>query len=125
MTLVLDAGALIAWERRRSGVEARVAAARRHADDIRVPSVVVAQAWRDGSRQVLLARLLAGCIVDPVDDALARQAGELLARTGTSDAIDAIVACLAAREEAAIITSDAADLRRLADELGGLRVVAV
>lgn len=125
MTLVLDAGALIAHERGARRVAHVLRAAERHGRDVRIPSVVIAQAWRDGRRQVLLARLLAGSIIDPVDDELARRAGELLGRTGTTDAIDAIVACVAAREGATIITSDPDDLQRLADELGGVRVLGV
>ena len=76
---------------------------------------VVAQVWRGGrGRQVLLARLLAGVEVAPVDDSLGRRAGMLLARTGLSDAIDATVVCLAADGDD-ILTSDPVDLRTLAE----------
>ena len=125
MMLVLDAGALIAWERRAGTVEARLTAAWRNDEDVHVPTAVVAQAWRDGRAQVSLAKLLAAVIVVPVDEGLARRAGELLARTGTSDAVDAIVACLAAKHGATIVTSDPGDLQRLADDLGGVRVLSV
>jgi predicted nucleic acid-binding protein len=123
VTLVLDAGALIAWER--AGGDRRIAATWREGFDVRVPSVVVAQAWRDSTRQPALGLLLDAAIIDAVDDELARRAGELLARTGTSNAVDAIVACVAARHGATIVTSDPGDLQRLADDLGGVRVLSV
>lgn len=125
MTVVLDTGALIAHERGARRMELLLEGADQESREIWVPAVVVAQFWRDGSRQVLLARLLAGAIVDPVDDEPARRAGELLGRTGTPDVVDGIVACIAARERATIITSDPDDLQRLADELGDVRVLSV
>ena len=64
--------------------------------------------------QAPLARLLAGVEVAPVDDSLGRRAGMLLARTGMSGAIDATVVCLAADGDD-ILTSDAGDLRTLAE----------
>lgn len=125
MSYVLDAGALIAHERGNLDLRRRLAAAVRYERDVRVPAVVIAQVWRDGARQVLLGRLLASATVVEVDDDLARRAGELLARTGTQDAVDAIVACVAARADAVVLTSDASDLQVLADDLGGVRVVVV
>lgn len=88
---------------------------------------VVAQAWRDGARQARLARFLRGSVdVVPYDEALARQAGELLAATGLSDAVDAGIALLAHRHAGIIVTSDAKDLARLAGALpDGPRIVVV
>ncbi len=88
---------------------------------------VVAQAWRDGARQARLARLLRDSVdVVPYDDALARQAGELLAATGLSDAVDAGVAVLAHRRAGIVVTSDPEDLTRLAGALvDGPRIVVV
>ena len=94
--LILDAGAFIAAERGDDDVAALVKRERKHG---RVPLTnggVVAQVWRSGNgKQVPVARLLAGVDVVPVDDELGRRAGLLLARTGTADAIDATVICLA------------------------------
>jgi hypothetical protein len=76
---------------------------------------VVAQVWRGGhGRQVLVAQLLAGVEVAPIDDSLGRRAGTLLARAGHSDAVDAAVVCLAADGDD-ILTSDPGDLRLLAE----------
>jgi predicted nucleic acid-binding protein len=80
-----------------------------------VPSPVLTQAWRGWSTQARLARLVAGCRVLAPDERLARQAGALLGRTGTSDAVDAIVVATAIALGAGIITSDIDDIKRLAD----------
>jgi hypothetical protein len=116
--LILDAGAFIAAERGDDDVAALVKRERKHG---RVPLTnggVVAQVWRSGNgKQVPVARLLAGVDVVPVDDELGRRAGLLLARTGTADAIDATVICLA-QDGDDILTSDPADLRGLARAAG-------
>ena len=76
---------------------------------------VVAQVWRGGGgRKVPVARLLAGTDIAAIDDRLGRRAGNLLARSGQSDAIDATVVCLAADGDD-ILTSDPGDLRALAE----------
>jgi hypothetical protein len=112
--LVLDAGAFVAAERGDRGV---VALVKRELLAGRAPvtsGAVVAQVWRGGSgRQVPVARLLAGTDVTPVDEGLGRRAGVLLAGSGTSDAVDATVVCLAADGDD-ILTSDPGDLHALA-----------
>jgi hypothetical protein len=55
--------------------------------------------------------------VAPIDDRLGRYAGMLLARAGTSDAIDAALICLASDGDE-IVTSDPGDLRSLARAFG-------
>jgi hypothetical protein len=114
----LDAGAFIAAERGDDNVAALVKRERKHG---RVPLTnggVVAQVWRDGNgKQVPIARLLASAHVIPVDNELGRRAGQLLARTGTSDAIDASVICLA-QDGDDVLTSDSADLQALARAAG-------
>jgi len=115
--LVLDAGAFVAFERGDVGVRARLAAARRLGMDLVTSSPVVAQVWRDGRKQALLARLVAATRVDAPDESAARSAGGLLAKTRTSDVVDALVAVLA-RDGDTVLTSDPADLRRLLDAAG-------
>jgi len=116
--LILDAGAFIAAERSDREVVARV---KRESRLGRVPLTngsVVAQVWRGGNgKQVPVARLLASTDVVPVDDRLGRRAGLLLSRTGTSDAVDASVVCLA-QDGDDILTSDPADLLDLARAYG-------
>lgn len=81
--LVLDAGAFVAVERADRDV---VALIKRERLAGRAPvshGGVVAQVWRGGTgRQVPPPRLLAGVEVLPLDDALGRRAGALLARSG-------------------------------------------
>jgi predicted nucleic acid-binding protein len=113
--LVLDAGAFVAVER---GDRDVVALVKRERVIGRTPVTnggVVAQIWRGGrGRQALVAQLLAGIQIVPIDDGLGRRAGMLLARTGRADAIDAAIVCLAADGDD-ILTSDPRDLRVLAE----------
>lgn len=81
-----------------------------------VPAGALGQAWRDGRRQVLLARLVSssGAVeIVPLDARAARAAGQLCGATRTSDVIDASVVLCARARGHAIATSDAGDLRRL------------
>lgn len=78
-----------------------------------VPAGVVGQSWRGASP--LIARLLAACAVESLDEPAARRAGELLARARAADVIDAIVVLGATARRDAIVTSDPDDIRRLVD----------
>lgn len=122
--LTLDAGALIALERGTARIKAVLRRALEREATITVPSVVIAQAWRGGHRR-WIDELRPGVVIEPVDEAYALAAGELLARTGTKDAIDAIVAVGAARRGDVVVTSDPQDLLRLVDDASGVRVVGV
>lgn len=76
--------------------------------------MVVAQVWRDPhGRQAGLAHLLHAVDVRPLDHRAGRDAGVLLARTGTSDPIDATVVLLAEPGDR-ILTGDPDGLTRLA-----------
>jgi predicted nucleic acid-binding protein len=114
-TALLDTGALIAFERNERRVVAIVVRALEHHDPLLVPACVVAQAWRDGSRQTRLARLLGSplCEVLVLDDRQARAAGQLCGVAGSSDVVDASVAIAGRERGARVITSDPDDLRRL------------
>jgi hypothetical protein len=113
MTLILDAGALIAVERSDREIVALLKAERRAG---RVPVThggIVGQVWRDGPGQARLARLLAALEIVPLDDALGRRAGSLLARTHTADVLGAAVVLLATDGDL-IATSDVDNLSTLA-----------
>ena len=114
-TVILDTGALIGFERIDRRVVAIIASVLEHHDSLIVPSGVVAQAWRDGSRQARLARLLGShlCQVLVLDDRQARAAGQLCGLADTTDVIDASVAAAARDLGARVLTSDPDDLRRL------------
>jgi predicted nucleic acid-binding protein len=95
MTIVLDAGALIAVDR---GNPEMVALLKREVLAGRVPrthGAVLGQAWRGSARQANLARVLAAIEIIPVDADLGRRAGALLARARTSDVVDAVLVLIA------------------------------
>ncbi len=93
---------------------ARLRVARQSGLELRSNAMVVAQVWRDPhGRQVSLARLLRAVDVRVVSQQDGREAGELMARAGTTDAVDATVVLLAGRGDR-ILTSDPGDLGRLA-----------
>ncbi len=80
---------------------------------------VVGQVWRGaGPRQAVLARLLAGVDVVPLDEDFGRRAGVLLARSGARDVIDAAVVLLAAADLDEILTSDPRDIAALVAAAG-------
>jgi hypothetical protein len=80
-------------------------------------AAVLGQAWRGGTRQARLARVMAGMEVVALDEKLGKRAGALLGISATSDVVDAaLVLCAADGDE--IVTSDAADLAPLAQALG-------
>ncbi len=112
---VLDTGALIGFERNDRRVVAIVARALEHHDPLLVPAGVVAQTWRDGSRQTRLARLLGSplCEVIVLDDRQARASGQLCGVADSTDIVDASVAIAARDRGARVLTSDPDDLRRL------------
>lgn len=121
--ITLDAGALIALERRRSRVLQLLRAAALRKQPVTVPVVVVAEWWRGrtDAREAILAAML----VEPMDAELARMAGEALAAVPRSTTLDAIVVASAARRGDVILTSDFGDLSPLARHFGAVRVLAI
>lgn len=110
-----DAGGLIALDRHDRRVIALLARAVETSATITIPATALAQAVRDPSRQVRLARLMRQPTTDLVSldrpDAVA--VGRLLALTGTADITDAHVVLAARRVGQPIVTTDPSDLRRL------------
>ena len=124
-TIVYDAAVLVAADRneRRAWAEHK---ARLELGVIpMVPAPVVAQVSRS-PRQVQLRRFLAGCIVVPLGESEAHEAGRLLGATRTADVVDAVVVTMALRHEAVILTGDPDDMERLVWAAGGeIAVLAV
>ena len=83
-----------------------------------VPAPVLAQAWRGGSRQANLARLLALCEVEPMTAEQARNVGILLSLSGHHDVVDGTVVEGARRRGDAVATSDRGDIELLAQAAG-------
>jgi rRNA-processing protein FCF1 len=113
--VVLDAGALLAFERGDVRMRALCREAIAQGGKLVIPAGVVAQVFRSRAKQVPLRSLLASVItqVVPLDLPLAEAAGILCGRSSTSDIIDASVVLVARRERAPVVTSDTDDLARL------------
>ena len=113
MTLVLDAGALIALDRGDRPMWRRFKDAALSGAEPITHGGIVGQAWRGrGPKQALLSRALKAVLVRPLDAALGRAAGELLARSRTTDVVDAALVSLASDGDV-IVTSDPRDITRL------------
>jgi hypothetical protein len=120
--MVLDTGALVAVDRGDRTVGAMLRVAWERGVPVRTSAAVVAQAWRNGSRQARLARVLTGITVHPLDDAAARKVGSLLAQTGATDVVDAHVALCVANGDH-VLTSDPEDIGRAMAALGTTAIV--
>ncbi len=113
MSTVYDTGVLIAADRndRRVWADHR---ARLEAGLVPITTApVVAQASRS-PRQLQLRRFLRGCDVVAFESGQSHAAGALLAKTATTDVVDAHLALTAARTNAVVITGDPGDLQTLA-----------
>ena len=128
--LILDAGGILALARGDGTARAVLERARREGYVVVIPTPVLTQVYRGGRDHAMVDR-----VVNAVDDLLptsadvARRAGELLASSGTTDAVDAIVAAEALMSAPALIlTSDPEDLARLLGdqrEAGGIRLIGI
>jgi hypothetical protein len=113
MGLVLDSGALLAFDRGNRQVAALIEVARRRHERVVSSSGCVSQAWRGGGpRQARLARLLSGLDERALDRAGSRRLGELCARARCDDVVDAHI-CSLTRNGDVLLTSDVEDLRHL------------
>ena len=123
--LTYDTGALLAAEAndRRMWALHRRALERLHTPT--VPAATLAQAWRGGP-QPLLSRVLDGCAIEALDESGARVVGQLLARSNTTDVVDASVVAGALRRGDAVVTSDQRDIETLASAVGrGVNIIAM
>lgn len=118
MRLILDAGALIALDRNDRAMWRRLKSAQIAGEVPCSHGGVIGQVWRGrGPRQARLVQALAGVDVRPLDLALGRAAGELLAAARRSDVVDAALVLLAGDGDE-ILTSDPDDIERLAGASG-------
>jgi hypothetical protein len=112
MKAVLDAGALVAVDRRDRATGARLRVLQQQGTPVLVSSAVVAQVWRDGRGQANLARVLAGVGIEPLSNDDGKRIGERLALARSADVVDAHVALMAAPSDI-VLTSDPGDIRAL------------
>jgi hypothetical protein len=121
-TVVYDAAVLVAADRNERRVWAEHKVRLELGVVPLVPAPVVAQVSRS-PQQAQLRRFLTGCVVVPLGEREAHEAGRLLGITRTADVVDAVVVTLALRKKAMILTSDPDDIERLIRASG--RAVAV
>lgn len=112
--LTLDAGVLIEFERGDEVLRRYLRWAQLDGIALTIPAPALAQVWR-GARSARLAQLLTMTSFEPMDADLAKAAGVLCGRASTTDVVDATVVASAARRRDGILTSDPADIRRLAE----------
>jgi hypothetical protein len=117
--VTFDAGGLIALDRNDRRVLALVARAAERGMRITIPATALAQAIRNPARQARLSRLIrqAGTDLIALNGPDATAVGLLSARTATADVVDAHVVICSRRAGQAVVTSDAADLSRMAPDL--------
>jgi hypothetical protein len=114
--VILDAGFWISVDRNERAAKQVLEALDRSGGVARTSEPVIAQVWRDGARQAVLAGALRNVMVHPFLDG--REVGRLLGRTGTSDVVDAHLVLLGAQLGEPVLTGDPDDLQRLAAALG-------
>lgn len=112
MNAILDAGALIAVDKRNRTVGAMLRVLQHDGIPVLTSAGAVAQVWRDGRRQTNLAHILPGVDIAVLDDVSAKKVGELLRENRTSDIVDAHVALLVQPEDC-VLTSDEPDVKAL------------
>lgn len=110
--MIVDAGPLIVdGERLNSKLWALVKRATERGEEVHSTHPVLSQVWRDPAAQANLARLAQLIDIHALDDA--RVVGRRLARSSTSDVVDAHLAVTAEALGTFILTSDPEDMRCL------------
>ena len=121
-----DTGALIAADRGDRAMWALHAAFLAGEVTPTVPAMVLAEAWRGGSRLANLVRLLQLCEEEDLEAAQARSIGELAGASRHDDVVDVAVVEGALRRRDAVVTSDPAHLHAIADAVNTrLRIATV
>lgn len=119
--MILDAGFLISVDRSERAAYIFDVEAKRAGVDLHTTAPVVAQVWRNGVQQALLARFLKAVTVHEFDPLNSRQVGELLGAAGTSDVVDAHLVVTAQRLGMDVLTGDPSDIGPLTAAIKGAR----
>ena len=114
--MILDAAILISIDRGEGAAQAFLNAAVRQDWLLTTTEPVIAQVWRQGSRQARLAVFLTTIDAVPLDDG--RDVGVLLAASNSADPVDAHLVAVASRLQRPILTSDIGDFSQLCAPLG-------
>ena len=112
-----DTGALIAGDRNDRAMWALHAGFLAEEVVVTVPSPVVAEAWRGGSRQANLSRLLAACEIEELSYVQSRSVGVLAGKAGHDDIVDVTVVEGALRRRDAVVTSNPTHIVAIADSV--------
>ena len=121
-----DTGALVAAERNNRQMWALHAGYLAEEVIPTVPAPVLAQAWRGGSRQPSLSRLLRMCDTEPMSENLAMDVGVLAGKSGHDDIVDVSVVEGAVRRGDVVVTSNATHIRTIAEAAGArLRIESI
>lgn len=116
--MILDAALLIAVDRGERAAQSFLSATWEEGAVLHTTAPVVAQVWRDGSRQARLAKFLGTVEVHDFTLTDAPVVGDLLRRSQTSDVVDAHLVALALRLPDSILTADAPDFSALTSHFG-------
>jgi hypothetical protein len=119
--MILDAGVLVSLDRREPAANMFIKTTDEDDVALHTSEAVVAQVWRDGTRQARLAAFLETVEIHPLDDG--RAVGRLLRDSGTSEVVDAHLGLLAEELDDDILTGDVDDLRRVVAALSRRVVV--
>jgi hypothetical protein len=122
MSLIIDAGAFIAFERGDRTIQALLESAADARTPVRTSTAIVAQVWRDGAKQARLTRILRGIEEVALTQQRARSVGSLLRTSRTHDIADATLVELAENGDE-ILTSDPDDILRVATHAGKTLIV--
>lgn len=113
--MILDAGFLISVDRAERTAQTFLTAAVRRGTPLHTTHPVVAQVWRNGARQARLARFLDTIAIHPL--AQGHVVGAILARSRTTDVVDAHLVAMALQLNEPILTGDTDDLNAIAAAL--------
>lgn len=123
--LVLDAGALIGFERGSRVLAVMIEQIHELDGETIIPGSALAQVWRGGPKSARLAQLIGGSNVDTLDEDRAKEVGVRLGARGGKDVADGHVACCAVERQAIVATSDRDDIEALIEPGEPVRLIAV
>lgn len=113
-----DTGALIAAERNDRRMWALHAGFLAEEVAPTVAAPVLAEAWRGGSKQANLVRMLAMCHVEGMTEDQARKVGVLAGHSGHDDVVDVTVVEGALRRGDAVVTSNREHIEKIGQAAG-------
>lgn len=130
--LVLDSEGVTKAASGEPTVQAWLERARELDADVVIPAVTLTEVVRGTPRDARVNRVVKAADVCPIEEPLARVAGQLLGAAGSDSTIDALVAATALAaterqggERCVVLTSDPDDLKRLLADARSVLVVAV